>query len=400
MKLPLWRNARTESSRRGHAAFRMSIGLALSVLAFSVTADTLLVGAQEAITSIAQAVELAQDGDTIVIMPGEYRDDVAVWRQKKLTIIGNDPRPTLIADGRTAENKAIWVIRDGDFTVENIEFRGARSTDGNGAGIRFERGRLEVIRCRFSDNQNGILTGNDDRAQLTITDSLFSSAPAQTDSLPHLLYAGKIGRLEISGSRFHNGHVGHLIKSRARESVLRYNLIFDGEGGTASYELDLPNGGDVLLVGNIIGQSRDTENPVVIAYGAEGGAWPENRLRMSHNTLLSESLMGGWFLRVWQDRIPGGASVYGINNLTVGLGLFTLAASGDFNGNIPLPPGVLRPDVLDFSLDDESLLRGWVDPLPEGDPMRPTAEFSLPIGTRPLPALADWVPGARQTNLY
>jgi hypothetical protein len=96
---------------------------------------------------------------------------------------------------------------------------------------------------------------------------------------------GRIGRLAISGSRFHGGFRGHLIKSRAKVSDIRYNLIHDGPGGEASYEVNLPNGGIATLIGNIVGQSDKTQNPVVISYGEEGNTWPENRLTLVHNTL-------------------------------------------------------------------------------------------------------------------
>lgn len=375
-------------------------GLALISGAGVAFADILTVGQGGAFATIAEAAKKAKTGDTVIIRPGEYHGDVAVWPQKNLTIVGGNPRPVVIADGESAEGKATWVIKNGDVTIENIEFRGSRVADGNGAGIRFERGRLIVRNSVFTDNQNGILTANDEDAELSIENCAFTSAPAQAHSLPHLLYVGRIARVEIVGSRFHNGHIGHLIKSRARETILRYNLIFDGPGGKASYEVDLPNGGDALLIGNIIGQNDDTDNPVVIAYGAEGGIWPNNRLRLSHNTLTTNRLSGTWFLRVWEDRIPGEVEVLGVNNLTVGLGLFTLTAPGTFTGNWPLLPGALDDDILDFNLSADSFLRGWVDPLDPDDPMRPTAEFSLPIGTRPLPTIGEWAPGAMQSGTY
>lgn len=356
------------------------------------------VGPGEAINDIAEVARRAADGDIVQIRPGDYRGQVAVWTQKSLTIQGVGERPVFHADGKNAEGKAIWVIRNGNFHIDNIEFRGARASDGNGAGIRFEKGRLAVTGCAFVDNQTGILTANFGDAELTIADSLFAQAPAQSHSLPHLLYVGRIAKLGVTGSRFHNGHIGHLIKSRARQTVLKYNLIHDGPGGKASYEVDLPNGGDALLVGNIIGQNSDTDNPVVIAYGAEGGLWPENRLTLAHNTLYSDDLPGGWFLRVWQDRIPGGAIVTGRNNVSVGLGLFTWGASGEFSGNLALPPGALEPDMLDFRLGNWAWLDFFSEPLAADDPARPTAEFALPIGTRPLPALQTWRPGALQTE--
>ena len=37
----------------------------------------------------------------------------------------------------------------------------------------------------------------------------------------------------MTGSRLHQGFEGHLVKSRARVSELRYNLIYDGDGGKA-----------------------------------------------------------------------------------------------------------------------------------------------------------------------
>ncbi|SCY25844.1 hypothetical protein [Nitrosospira sp. Nsp13] len=52
--------------------------------------------------------------------------------------------PVLIADGKHAGGKAIWVIRNGSFLIENIEFRNAGLPDGNGVGIRLERGMLHV----------------------------------------------------------------------------------------------------------------------------------------------------------------------------------------------------------------------------------------------------------------
>jgi hypothetical protein len=289
---------------------------------FPVThADTLRVGPGEKITRISVAARLAKDNDTIEILPGEYRGDVAVWQQKTLTIRGIGQRPVLVADGKSAEGKAIWVIRNGDIRIENIEFRGTRVPFGNGAGIRFERGKLTVSNCTFIDNQTGILAGNDSTSELFIENSLFSDAPRQEHSLPHLLYVGRIHHFSITGSRFENGYRGHLIKSRARHSEIRYNLIHDGPDGAASYEIDLPNGGIAQIIGNVVGQSKKTKNPIVISYGAEGDVWPINELYLIHNTLISDYLAGAWFLRIPQEHFPNQPKVLAINNLTIGLGL-------------------------------------------------------------------------------
>ena len=88
------------------------------------------------------------------------------------------------------------------------------------------------------------------------------------------------------------------------------------------------------MIGNIIGQSSTTTNPVVVSYGAEGSVWPRNALYLVNNTLLSDAA-GAWFLRVVTERFPAGVDVVATNNLTVGVGLFTLAAPGHFEGNFP-----------------------------------------------------------------
>jgi hypothetical protein len=370
--------------------------IVLALAAGMASAATITAGPGTAVATLADAVRLASDGDTILLRSGEYRGDVAVLRQKKLTIRGLAPRPVLIADGKHAEGKAILVVRDGDILIENLEFRGARVPDGNGAGIRFEKGRLQVRGCAFVDNENGLLTANFEDAELTIEDSLFAQAPPVEGRLHHLLYVGRIASLKVRGSRFAQGHEGHLLKSRARRTELVYNLIYDGAGGRASYEVDLPNGGDALLIGNIIGQSASTENPVLVAYGAEGRIWPQSRLRLAHNTLISEGLTPGWLLRVWTSGAD--TPVQAINNLGVGLGLFGPGVSGDFRGNqTALRPMLAGADALDFALAAGSALRGrGIDPLAADADLQPRAEFVLPIGTRPLAAPVRWSPGALQ----
>ena len=390
---------------RAHAAERRIIG-SIILVAGAVMASatgwcaTLIVGKDAPIQTIAEAARVAKDGDTVEILSGEYRADVAVWLQKRLTIRGVGETPVLKADGRSAEGKAIWVLRDGEFVIENIAFEGARVADGNGAGIRFERGSLMLRRCRFTDNENGILTGNGADTELTIEDSEFGRAPHDRGLLKHLLYVGRIGRFTLTGSRFHQGFEGHLVKSRARENRVAYNLLYDGESGMASYELEFPNGGLAFVIGNVIGQSATTTNPAVVSYGAEGAVWERNELYLVNNTLVSDGLQGAWFLRVASERLPGDTTVVAVNNLTVGLGVFTLGARGRFERNFPLLAAALAdPATLDFRLSAHSLLRGLgtAPPVVDGRSLAPVAEFGLPIGTTPLAPRDAWTPGAFQT---
>ena len=377
----------------------LSLILLLAVAA-QVRAATLRVGPDQPIKRIADAAFLAKDGDIVEIRPGEYRGDVAVWTQKKLTIRGVGGIPVLIANGRSAEQKAIWVIRNGDFNIESIEFRGARVTHDNGAGIRFERGRLTVRNCRFIDNQNGILTGNHPDTELAIFDSHFSDAPRQPGALTHLLYAGRIARLLVQGSRFENGFEGHLIKSRARISDIRYNWLVDGNKGEASYEIDLPDGGVGIVVGNFIGQSPHTQNPVLVAYGAEGRFWNENALTLNHNTLISTRKEASVFLRVWQGLLDDTVRIVAANNLLVGDGMFRAGDTALLMGNHPITPaelvdGYTPSDTARRRIPPARPLPGAMD-----DDAAPVSEYVPPTGRRPIPKRyggAHLIPGAAQS---
>lgn len=359
----------------------------------------IVVGPQEAIRRIDAAAALAQDGDTIEILPGEYAQQAIVWKQARLTIRGKGTRPVLHAAGAHAEGKALWVIRNGDIRIENLEFRGARVPDGNGAGIRFENGRLTVRRCAFFDNETGILTSNANNAELIVEDSEFGAAPRHEGSLHHLLYVGRIASLRVAGSRFENGFRGHLLKSRARHNEIAYNWLVDGTEGKASYELEFPNGGVAWVIGNLIGQSRSTENSDVLSYGAEGAAWPENKLVLVHNTLINDAISGR-FLRVWNDRLGSQPSVWAINNLLLGHGQFEPPATGRFDGNrfADHQAAFAGSDSLAYSLPSNSPLRGtanapgWF----EQRSLMPVAEYRAPVGTQPLVPGKPLSPGARQ----
>ena len=364
----------------------------------NVSAEIIRVGPYETVKTIREAARQAKDDDVVEILAGKYEGDVAVWLQKRLTIRGRGPRPVLNAAGKSAEGKAIWVFRNGDFTVSNIEFRGARVMSQNGAGIRFEKGKLTISECAFFDNEIGILTANFSDAELSIEKSTFGQAPNLVTALPHLLYAGTIAMLRVTGSQFHGGKRGHLLKSRARVSDLRYNLLVDGKQGSASYEADFPNGGDVTLVGNVLGQSALSENRTMVAYGSEGSTWPVNRMRMVHNTLYSEGIWSARFLHVFATNFVTVPDVLTRNNLLAGTGYFTENTSGKHLGNYFVALSELGdPSILDFSLSARSSLRGKVTPIePDPDGLQPQFEQLTPGQLSVISSGAKLVPGARQ----
>lgn len=358
---------------------------------------TMVVGPGEKVSSISEAARLAKDGEVIEIRSGEYRAQPAVWTQDRLVIRASGARPVMLADGTSAEDKAIWVVRGGNVTIRNIEFRGTRVADGNGAGIRFEKGELSVRNCAFFDNEMGLLTANLPDLKLEVIDSEFGNAPRHKGSLHHLLYVGKIGKFVLRGSRFFNGYRGHLVKSRARESHILYNMLVDGAGGQASYELEFPNGGLVYAVGNTIGQSTTSDNVVLLAYGAEGSHWPDNALYAAHNTLINDA-SDGVFVKVFSGKM-GDPEVWLLNNLTVGYGDMFKPMQGRFDGNMSAARGDLAEiGGIPLRLTALSPLRGAIRPPGEarGVSLLPDAEFTFPVGTRVMRPGSQLAPGAFQ----
>lgn len=348
--------------------------------------------------SLRQAVVDAADGDTIELDAGDHVGQAAVITQQRLRLRGVNGRARLIANGAHAEGKALLVVRGGRVEIEHLEFRGARVPDGNGAGIRFESGRLSLRHCAFFDNENGLLASNLASAELAIESCEFGDAPRHEGSLHHLLYVGRIGRLDLRGCRFTAGWRGHLVKSRAARNHILCNQLTDGDTGQASYELDLPNGGLAWVVGNLIEQGPRPQNPTLIAYGAEGRPHVHNALFVSHNSFVNRAAAAATFVRHWPDRLPAGTVLEWHNNLCFGAGQ---AGSGGAQVQGNQQRALADLDATRWpraGVHATAAPTARVDTAPErlGQALHPTHEIELPLGLRALGPRRQWRPGAYQ----
>ena len=285
------------------------------------------VGPGKAYTVPSAAANAAQSGDVIKIAAGDYRGDAATWSDSNLTICGVGGRARLFADGNNAQGKGIWVMSGSNITVDNIEFHNATVPDQNGAGIRAEPGASLVIRnSGFYDNQNGILASAG-----TSTISIDRSEFARNgvgDGQTHNIYVNQIDRLTVTSSYFHEAKIGHNLKSRARESIIQNSYFMDGPTGTSSYLNDFPNGGQVVLRGNVYHKGPNADNPNAISFGAEGLSNPTQSLEMVHNT-VTITRSGGAFVSI----ASGTSSVRLIANLFAGTGNQTFITGGYASGN-------------------------------------------------------------------
>jgi hypothetical protein len=174
----------------------------------------------------------AQPGDVIRIAPGTY-EDCAVWRADGIVIEGEDFERVVIGN-RICNGKGAFVITGNDVTVRGVTLAGARSADGNGAGIRAEGVNLTVERVRFLSNENGILHAGVRRGALIVRDSVFIGNGSCKQDCAHGIYAGPLELLRVERSRFLATQEGHHVKSRAYRTEVVDCDIEDGPEGTAS----------------------------------------------------------------------------------------------------------------------------------------------------------------------
>jgi len=300
----------------------------------------------------ARALAEAGDGDTLELGPGVHRGAVGVVRQPRLTLRAatGDDACVLDADGRDAEGKAILVAKGRELHLEGLVLRGCRVPDGNGAGVRHESGLLSAHGCRFEDNENGILTGNAPGLVLRLEGCHFGRPAASAARLKHLLYVGRIDRLELRDCSFGPGDGGHLLKCRARASEIAGCVLADvwaGQpAGRAAYELEFAEGGQHRVEGNLIVQSAGSLNPTLLAFGAE--AWrlpagsPPARLELVDNTFVNLGDAGAGFVRVWASHLPAGSGWTAANNRFAGPGRLVLPSATNAGGNRRIALSELR----------------------------------------------------------
>lgn len=266
--------------------------------------------------ALQQAVDAIGDNTgTIRIASGVYRD-CAVQLVGDVGFVAAVPGQTVF-DGATCEGKAALVMRGRSMRVEGIIFQNLRVPDGNGAGIRLERGNLTVRQAWFRDSEQGILSADDPASSVLIEQSTFSRL-GRCDrglSCAHSVYFGDYGSVTIRRTRFEQGRGGHYVKSRAARTDVTQSSFDDSRGVATNYMIDLSIGSTGRIAGNWFVQGQDKENySAFIANAAEGHAHSADGLTIvDNNARLAPGVdRNTAFVADWSgDAIAIGANVIG-----------------------------------------------------------------------------------------
>ncbi len=363
--------------------FRSAIFLAPIIGLFAVAAARATVwqvGPGRTYTAPSQVSQRVADNDTVDIDAGIYPADVARWTANNLLLRGVGGYAHLKANGAAYGSKAIWVIVGNNTTVRDIEFSLCAVPDNNGAGIRQEGANLLVEHCYFHDNQEGILAGDNANSDIVIRYTEFWHNGAG-DGLSHNLYINHVRSLRFEYNYSHGAIIGHELKSRAHATFILYNRIANEAAGTASREIDLPNGGTVVIMGNEIEQGPKSENSNIIGYGMEGLSNPTPHLLLiASNTIVNDRGAGSFIAIRSADTL----GLY--NNIMAGPGTLLSGSPTvmDSMANIVGPiasAGLQDAAGYNYALAPTSPARyAGVDPgLRGGLPMLPDREYTHPV---------------------
>lgn len=252
--------------------------------------------------TLQEAVGAIGDGEgTIRIAPGTYRE-CAVQDAGRIAYVAAVPGKTVFTRV-TCEDKAALVLRGRGARVEGIVFSHLEVADGNGAGIRLEKGPLTVENAMFLDSQSGILSADDPAGTVTIDHSTFAGLGKDpTGNGAHGIYIGGYGALTVNASRFERGTGGHYLKSRAKRITVTDSSFDDTRGQATNYMIDLSNGAQGRIAGNtfVVGRNKDNHS-TLITVAPEGakndstGLVVENNIAtLAPGVTYKPVLVGNW----------------------------------------------------------------------------------------------------------
>ena len=257
-------------------------------------ARTLTVGPGQPYATPSLAARAAEDGDTVLIEPGEYYD-CAVWTRNRMTIAGNGPG--VVITDTTCHGKALFIVRGTDITIRDLTLTRARVADGNGAGIRLEGQGLILERVRFVNNQVGLLSGFVGPGEIHIRDCTFERGGGGGDHPLFAVWVWGAALLRIENSTF-AGVKGGQISTGIRRTELIGNRIGTGTGEAPAVAV-LATNSDLVIEDNVlsIGPNAPRLAAAVLVTG-------ESSVTLRRNRLVNDTRQPAAMLLHWTGTTP------------------------------------------------------------------------------------------------
>lgn len=322
--------------------------------------STLTVGVGKQYTNLATAINAAASGDTILVDAGVYMN-ISLYINKNLTLSGVGGMAVLDSNTAVSNGKGYFAT-NGNVNIDHFEFRNAKVSSNNAAGIRYESGNLVIKYCYFHNNQNGLLAAANATGTITIDQSEFAFNGVG-DGYTHNFYCNNLASLKISNSYFHDVNNGNQVKSRAIRSEYTNLRIFDNNTG-ANWEIDFPEGGVCIVTDCIVQQGTTGGNNNIMDIGAETVTHSPNSLTVKNCTFIN-------------DMSGAGSLLFNPNNLSASFDGCKIWKKDTLN----LPSGMTNTTTLNVrpTLDTSSPWKGTVVPAPPPPPPPPPPSIGKPM---------------------
>jgi hypothetical protein len=199
------------------------------------------------IASVNDAVDLAVYGDTILIAPGIYRENIQRFN-KELRLIGRGGRDSTIIEQASSGSPIVNI--GGELSLALIEGITFQNSSGASA-ILVDGTSISIRNCRFYNNHSyygGAITGSTNGV-LDISDNIFTENHADYNS-------GAVGVSEMvlwaANNRFESnsaGTGGAVCVSLSANFMLYKNIFYNNSAvlrGSAVYIADCHHGGEII----------------------------------------------------------------------------------------------------------------------------------------------------------